>query len=96
MKIDNTELLKSPEAISINLLRLIMLLIMACQTVATGLPAKAHHSPKILRQLGDAVRGQLMQLHLIFKQDLGESRMRWHSKLHGEKLLKNYLVTGWL
>jgi hypothetical protein len=38
-----------------------------------------------------------MQLHPIFKQDLGESWMRWHLKPHGEKLLKNNsLIIGWL
>jgi hypothetical protein len=89
MKIDNTELLKSLEAINNDLLWLIMQLIMLCKSIAAGFPTEAHHSPKILRQLGNGVHGQLMQLQPIFKQDLGESWMRWHLRPRGENLLKN-------
>jgi hypothetical protein len=89
IKIDNAELLKPLKAINNNLLWLIMYLVTPSESIIAGLPVEAHHSPKILRQLGDSIRVQLMQLHPTLKQDLGESRMRWHSKPRGKKFLKN-------
>jgi hypothetical protein len=97
MKIDNTELLKFLEAVNNNLLRLIMQLIALSEAVAAGLSVEAQHNPEIHRQLGNDIRGQLMQLHSILEQILRDSRMRWHSQPHREKLLKdNGLIVVWL
>jgi hypothetical protein len=64
MKVDNAKLVKFLEAVNSNLLRLIMQLIVLSKAVAARLPTEAQYNPEMLRQLGNSVQGQLMQLHL--------------------------------
>jgi hypothetical protein len=80
-----------------DLLRLIMQLITLGEAVTTWLPAKAQHSPNVLRQLGNGIRGQLMQLHPVLEQNLGENWVWRHSwRCHKKLLEDNGLVIVWL
>jgi hypothetical protein len=70
---------------------------MVSEAIATFLPTEAQHSPKVLRHLGDSIRGQLMQLDPILKQDLGENQMRQHWQPRSKTLLEdNNLIIIWL
>jgi hypothetical protein len=89
MEVNNAKLLKFLEAVNSNLLWLIMQLIVLSKAISTRLLTEAQHSPKILRQLDNSIRGQLMQLHPKLQQNFCESRMRWHVKPHREKFLKD-------
>jgi hypothetical protein len=73
MEVNNAKLLKFLEAVYSNLLCLIMQLIALCKAIAARLSTEAQHGPEILRQLGNRIWNQLMQLHLKLQQDFYES-----------------------
>jgi hypothetical protein len=97
VKVHAAELQEHITSVDLHFLRLIVQLVALRKTITAWHSAKAHYRPKVHRQLGKSIRGQLVELHPKPDQNVGKDRLRRHPEPSCEKLFKhNSFVLCWL
>jgi hypothetical protein len=83
------KLLEHLTSVNFHFLWLIVQLIVLWKTIPVWHTDEAHHRPKVLRQLGNSIRGQLVELHPKFDQNIIKDKLRRHTEPSCEKLFKH-------
>jgi hypothetical protein len=96
VEVQATELLEHLTSVDFHFLWLVVQLITLRETIIAWNTIETHHHPKLLGQLGNDIRGQLVELHLKLDQDVRMDRLR-HLKPSYEKFIKsNIFIIHWL
>jgi hypothetical protein len=96
VEVQATELLEHLTSVDFHFLWLVVQLITLRETIIAWNTIETHHHPKLLGQLGNDIRGQLVELHLKLDQDVRMDRLR-HLKPSHEKFIKyNIFIIHWL
>jgi hypothetical protein len=88
-KVHAAELLELFTSVDLHFLWLIVQLIALHKAVTAWHSAEAHYRPKVLRQLGKSIRGQLVELHPKLDQTVSKDRLRRHLEPTYEKHFKH-------